>query len=190
MSKYKKAFIREIIDIDITETERFLLKIRFNRNKICNEKATIIMKNPSVANYNYSDPTANKVINCIYNEFKNVETLSILNLFTIIAPNAKELKKFNEFNKASWEKNKKIINEECKNSHYVIFAWGNKIAFEHRERENEVLKIIKKLDKQPYCINTLTKRGFPRHPLYEAEIEFNLYKDELKKWLQQRSLFL
>ncbi|MFL8710898.1 DUF1643 domain-containing protein [Clostridioides sp. GD02377] len=190
-NNYDKEFVRDKITVIIKENERFLLQIPYNKNKIYNKKVTIIMKNPSYANANRSDKTTNKVISYIYDKFKDVGVLSIVNLFTIITPKSDELKNFIEYNNSvSWKRNKEIIKNECSNSNYIIFAWGDEVVPEHRDRENEVLKIVKELKKQPYCINTLTKKGFPRHPLINKNMDFNFYKDELKRWMQERNYFI
>ncbi|MDM9944048.1 DUF1643 domain-containing protein [Clostridioides difficile] len=188
---YNKELVRGKIIITIKGNERFLLQIPYNRAKTSNEKATIIMKNPSYANANRSDQTTNRVISYIYDKFKDVGTLSIVNLFTMITPKSEELKDFIEYNNSvSWQRNKEIIKNECSNSNYIIFAWGDDVVSEHRDRENEALKIVKELKKQPYCINTLTKKGFPRHPLINKNMDFNFYKDELKRWMQERNYFI
>lgn len=190
-NNYNKEFIEDKIIITIKGNERFLLQIPFKKNKISNAKVTIIMKNPSYANASRSDKTTNKIISCIYDKFKGIGTLSIVNLFTVITPKSEELKDFIEYNNSvSWQRNKKIIKNECSNSNYIIFAWGDDVVPEHRDRENEVLRIVKKLNKQPYCINTLTKKGFPRHPLINKDVSFNFYKDELKRWMQERNYFI
>ncbi|HFL3696529.1 TPA: DUF1643 domain-containing protein [Clostridioides difficile] len=190
-NNYDKEFVRDKITVIIKENERFLLQIPYNKNKIYNKKVTIIMKNPSYANANRSDKTTNKVISYIYDKFKDVGVLSIVNLFTIITSKSDELKNFIEYNNSiSWKRNKEIIKNECGNSNYIIFAWGDEVVPEHRDRENEVLKIVKELKKQPYCINTLTKKGFPRHPLINKNMDFNFYKDELKRWMQERNYFI
>lgn len=190
-NNYDKEFVKDKITVIIKENERFLLQIPYNKNKISNKKVTIIMKNPSYANANRSDKTTDKVISYIYDKFKDVGVLSIVNLFTMITPKSDELKNCIEYNNSvSWKRNKEIIKNECSNSNYIIFAWGDEVVPEHRDRENEVLKIVKELKKQPYCINTLTKKGFPRHPLINKNMDFNFYKDELKRWMQERNYFI
>ncbi|EQF22263.1 hypothetical protein QEW_4432 [Clostridioides difficile CD160] len=91
-NNYDKEFVKDKITVIIKENERFLLQIPYNKNKISNKKVTIIMKNPSYANANRSDKTTDKVISYIYDKFKDVGVLSIVNLFTMITPKSDELR--------------------------------------------------------------------------------------------------
>lgn len=206
---YDKAFFKRVVDIKEDKTteipRRYSIEIELNRsgNSKADENIVIIMMNPSKANKNLSDDTVNRVIKEIHTQRKRVKIITILNLFVVFEKDSTKLKDYicdtgYEFtagiDDSNLYNNDDIIEQRCKNANEVIIAWGDGKQKWYRRRENEVLSILKDINIDILCCNSLSMLGYPRHPLrLHEKINFVSYPSALKNWvnciLEERAKF-
>lgn len=137
----------------------------------------IIGLNPSIANESKSDPTMKKVLGFAhYNGFTGYR---MFNLCPIRATNPDDLPL--DLNCDIYERNlKEILSSICPSNKHVeiLFAFGNNITKRQYMLDcfEDIINTIKDTPCKCYQIRTLTKKGFPRHPLYEPYSIFNSFK--------------
>lgn len=147
-----------LAEFDSTKKYRYSLDRYWSAGNFNFKTATFIGLNPSTANENVDDPTIRRCIS--FAKSWGLDGMRVVNLFSFRATNPKDLMK---------EKHPVgIITDgyiagNCCCSKIVVACWGNN--GEHRGRDKEVIKLVKKCVKTIYCFGT-TKSGHPRHPLY------------------------
>ncbi len=169
-------------DFSDCKTYRYTLSFEFNSDdklglypnpKVRTKKLSIILKNPSSADEKKADQTINRVQQYVFEHFKDVKTVTILNLFAFRGTDASDVEKnrlesnldyvIGEFN------NHKII-ENVISSDYLIFAWGGRSAINKKaydERINNLLDLIKQCDlskKEIYRVND--QKGNDEYPFH------------------------
>lgn len=124
----------------------------FPNSGIRTKKLAIILKNPSSADEKKADQTINRVQQYVFEHFKDVKTVTILNLFAFRGTDASDVEKNRLESNMEYvvgEFNDQNILENVEASDYLIFAWGgrsaiNKNAYDYRI-EN-LLDLIKQCD--------------------------------------------
>jgi len=138
------------------ETHRYLLTCTWDQKK---PAVAFIMLNPSKGNTDHADPTMKRCAQ--FARFWGYGSMIVANLFSYITPFPDELKNYSPTEEEQ-RKNRKYVLQATKKAEKVIFAWGT-IAAPYED------KIAKKIELVPlnkrYCI-TITKNGYPGHPLY------------------------
>ena len=138
---------------------RYLLKFNyqtqaqnlFDENSLVRDKVlTIILKNPSSANAKAADNTIQRVEKYVYEHFKDVLSVNVLNIFAIRATDAIEV---NHMYKQEGDdyingpQNNKNISSAIREADYIITAWGGRSGINKKvydARIEEVVKLIKK----------------------------------------------
>lgn len=137
--------------------------------------------NPSIAKDTQADPTMKKLLQIAkHNKYNG---LVMLNLSPEISTNPKEI---TQDLPQSWHKeNLKHIAEvfHSYNTSDILACWGDNIAM--RPYLPTALQDIYKLtqDKKWLSIETLTKKGNPRHPLYMRKISM-LYVFDIHSYIK------
>lgn len=178
--KYKDYVHVCKMELDKNKDCRFLIVYNLDGgNK--SEKALIIMKNPSKANFDISDQTINNVLEYMH-EFR-YSKVYIMNLIPIYGTNSKDVKD-DLFQKTDiLKKNDSLICEISRKVSKIFVAWGGKSSFNKEYYNSRIISVKKCLkDKTLYCysINKVDKQ--PTHPGYnrwkkgKLEDEFVIYK--------------
>lgn len=140
-----------------------------NRTK----KLAIVLKNPSSADEKKADQTINRVQQYVYEHFKDVKTVTILNLFAFRGTDASDVEKNrleNDLEYVIGELNNQIILENITSSDYLIFAWGGRSAINKKaydERISNLLDLINQCDlskKELYRVND--QKGSDFYPFH------------------------
>lgn len=148
------------------KSRRYLLHLEWDKTK---KKACVIMLSAGKSNGIYFDRSTNNVVtNLVESDYGSVD---ILNLFSSLD---------DKIEQSSDKDNLKAIDTSAKESDIVIFAAGtghstNKKAM---TRQNEVLAILKKHDKNLYCIADDEGKKF-YHPLCPKAKKWNLVKFDI-----------
>lgn len=137
------------------------------------KKLTIILKNPSSANEQKADQTINRVQQYVYEHFKDVKTVTILNLFAFRATDASDVEKNRLQSNLDYvigEFNDQYILDNINKCEYIIFAWGGKSAINKKaydERIDNLMNLLKQCDlsnKQIFRVND--NKGSNRYPFH------------------------
>lgn len=155
-------------------------KIRYALIQDGEKTLNIIGLNPSIANESKSDPTMKKVLG--FARFNGYSGYRMFNLCPVRATNPDDLPL--DLNREIYEKNlKKILDSICSSNKHIdiLFSFGNNIAKRQYMLDcfEDIIYSIKDTPCKCYQIGTLTKKGFPRHPLYEPYSIFNDFKIDL-----------
>ena len=157
------------------------------------KKATVIMINPSDANYNanekaeFPDATIQNLYK-ILERTENFSSFEVVNLYSLIDTNPKDLDKKVEdkLNKVEEELNNEIVKYVLKNAETIIPAWG--IGRNYKKKINNILEIIKKNNKEdkiqivvnhypshfaPYCTSINRNPKFEKIKINEIEDVLN-----------------
>jgi len=110
--------------------------------------------NPSTADENVDDNTVRRCIN--YTSAWGYGKLVMLNLFSLRSTDPKGLRCATP----NLPENDQHIISECQKAKLVVAAWG--VHGSYLKRDEEVLNL---LDMNVVCLG-LSKKGYPRHPLY------------------------
>lgn len=136
-------------------------KYRYTLSRIWDEPSNaypilvFIGLNPSIADADINDPTIRRCIGFAKNW--GYSGMIMLNLFAYRATDPKDMDKAKD---KIGENNDKILTDIALDSNYdVIFCWGQ--FPQYQWRINQVKKIFP--NGKPIA---LSKKGFPRHPLY------------------------
>lgn len=152
-------------------------KIRYALIQEGIKNLNVIGLNPSKANENNSDPTMKKVLGFIC--FNGYSGYRMFNLCPIRATNPDNLPL--DLDREIYEKNlKEILDSICSSNKHIdiLFSFGNNITKRQYMLDcfEDIIYAIKDTPCKCYQIGTLTKKGFPRHPLYEPYSIFNNFK--------------
>lgn len=134
-------------------TYRYTLERKWNDG---DKTLNFIMLNPSTADENLEDPTIRRC--CFFAKDNSFDGVIITNLFAFRATLPSDMKKY------PWPtgpENDRYVLESASRASTVIAAWGSHGS--HLNRSDAVCKLLSDIDL--YCIS-LTKDGFPGHPLY------------------------
>ncbi len=168
------------VDLKSENGKRYWLNLEIDKNK--SDGITVILKNPSRADQIISDKTVFNVSNYIYrnrekySEFKNVGTITILNLIPNYLTDSSRLKEFKE--SIIDQENIRTLNEYCGKNKNVIIAWGNHpsgLYQEYEKLKSETKKILTEYKNQVFYVDKITKAGNPKHGQVWG------YGNELKK---------
>jgi hypothetical protein len=133
---------------------RFLLSRIWDIEK---KKATAIMLNPSYADHLKNDLTVLKVTNCLIDQ--GFGTLSIVNLFSFIATDPKELS--NNKDTIRSDTNEYIVNA-IKGADLIIIGWGSD-SHKYISRKGELKVILEKFQIKLKCFRD-SENKMGRHP--------------------------
>ncbi len=168
------------VDLKSKNGKRYWLNLEIDKNK--SGGITVILKNPSRADKTISDKTVFNVSNYIYrnqkkySEFKNIGTITILNLIPNYLTDSSGLKEFKET--IIDPENIRILNEYCGKNKNVIIAWGNHpngLYYEYEKLKAETKKILIENKNQVFYVDKMTNAGNPKHGQIWG------YENELKK---------
>lgn len=140
--------------IDLMELYRYSLWREWDANA---PRVAFVMLNPSRADATTDDPTIRRCIS--FAQSWGYGSLEVVNLFAYRASKPAELKKAID---PIGSENDYYLEKAIKSADKIIVAWGNYGNFRNRCRE--VFDLLTSFDKL-YCLG-ITKRGYPRHPLY------------------------
>lgn len=117
-----------------------------------------VMLNPSTADDVANDQTIRRCIG--YARRWGYGELVVTNLFAFRATDPRDLKLATD---PTGPENDTYIRKIAEAADLVVVAWGAHGEFQRRDED--VLRIIASVGKQPLCLGT-TKGGHPKHPLY------------------------
>lgn len=153
----------EIIE-DKGKLYRYLLRIPFSKQP--QNRALIILKNPSIATGKSSDYTVNKV--CDYCYQKGFDEVLILNLFSFRAKDASNMVQAAEEYGDDYvigEDNDKYIKSAIGSVNKIIIAWGenpSNYKKQYDKRIENVLRLLK--GNNLYYVGKVSKKGnYPLH---------------------------
>lgn len=157
------------------KTYRYTLTFDFKSTDTENriKKLSIVLKNPSSADEKKADQTINRVQQYVYEHFKDVKTVTILNLFAFRGTDASDVEKNRLESNLEYvvgEFNNQNILENVLSSDYLIFAWGGRSAINRKaydERIGILLNLIKQCDltdKEIYRVND--QKGSHKYPFH------------------------
>lgn len=165
------------IDANFSSCDTYRYTLVFDYQSIESEnrtkKLTIILKNPSSANEQKADQTINRVQQYIFEHFKDVKTVTILNLFALRATDASDVEKNRLQSNLEYvigEFNDQYILDNINKCEYIIFAWGGKSAINKKaydERIDNLMNLLKQCDlsnKQIFRVND--KKGSDKYPFH------------------------
>lgn len=117
------------IDANFSSCDTYRYTLVFDYQSIESEnrtkKLTIILKNPSSANEQKADQTINRVQQYVFEHFKDVKTVTILNLFAFRATDASDVEKNRLQSNLEYvigEFNDQYILDNINKCEYIIFA--------------------------------------------------------------------
>lgn len=145
------------------EQYRYILTRRFDADnpKVCN----FIMLNPSTADEKKNDPTVARC--CKYAQRWGYGALIVTNIFALRSTDPRMLRTI-IYDPVGFE-NMSHIRNAATQSQFVVCAWGTHGAF--MKQGERVTKVLKEIGAMPHCLE-VTKKGFPKHPLYcKADLE-------------------
>ena len=132
-----------------------------------------MLKNPSSADENAADNTIRRVQTYVFDNFKDVLTINILNLYSIRATDAKEVAtifKAHGREVIIGSTNDEVIVEAVSEADYIITAWGGTGGIDRKEydrRIDEVRELIgnnKRSGVPSFRVNTA--RGSEQYPFH------------------------
>lgn len=157
------------------KTYRYTLTFDFKTEDLENrtKRLSIILKNPSSADEKKADQTINRVQQYVYEHFKDVKTVTILNLFAFRGTDATDVEKNRIESNLEYvvgEFNNQNILENVDASDYLIFAWGGRSAINRKAydyRIENLLGLIKQSDiknKEIFRVNE--QKGSDKYPFH------------------------
>lgn len=165
------------IKANFSSCNRYRYTLTFDFKSTDTEKRTkelsIILKNPSSANEQKADQTINRVQQYVYEHFKDVKTVTILNLFALRATDASDVEKNRMQSNLEYvigKFNDQNILDNINSSTYLIFAWGGRSAINKKaydQRIDNLMNILKQCDlstKQIFRVND--QKGSDRYPFH------------------------
>ena len=126
----------------------------FNRSKVC-----FIMLNPSTADAESDDPTIRRCMG--FAKYWGFGGLIVVNLYAFRATDPRRLKGL-AVEAAIGPYNREYVDEALADCDRAIAAWGN-----HRP-PNVIADALRCTERNIEAFVPLTKKGWPRHPLYVA----------------------
>lgn len=134
----------------------------------------VIGLNPSTANESSPDPTMQFTMRIA--EYNGYDGFIMLNLYPLRATKPKDLPKDYdiELHKQNLYEIENLL--KSRTNVDVWLAFGNGICKRKYLSScfEDILKLLEKYDAHLYYINSLTKSGYPPHPLYQKK---NYFKD-------------
>lgn len=128
----------------------------------------VIGLNPSKADAKDDDPTIRRCVN--FAKAWGMDGLLMTNLFAYRSTDPSALYDCED---PMGELNSDALTAAAQMASIVLVAWGT--AGNTLGRDKEVLRLLKDVGVEPYCL-AITKKGFPQHPLYvRADAERQLY---------------
>lgn len=145
---------------------RYSLRRRWYGKDEMERIALFVMLNPSTADDEIDDPTIRRCIH--FTKKAGCNSLEVVNLYAFKTSSPKELwaKKKLHINIIG-SRNNQYIKIASDRAHHVVLAWGANAIEE--KRIDDVIEILGvNQGSWPLLTNLgeLTKKGFPRHPLY------------------------
>ena len=126
-------------------------------------RLAVVLKNPSTASENRSDPTVGKVEAWARRE--GFASVVVVNLFAYRTPYARELAR-HPYRKIVGQENDRYIRASAKRADLLIAAWGNPNGIDpglYDRRAGEVMRILRRF--RLHIVGNLTQAGYPRHGL-------------------------
>lgn len=124
------------------------------------ERCVFVMLNPSTADAFQLDPTVNE---CRKRALSlGADVLEVVNLFALRSPHPVDLRKRAFGFRGDDQVNNDAIIKACTGAAWVIAAWGNHGALDHRDLT--VFNMLRALGIKLHHLG-LTADGYPKHPL-------------------------
>lgn len=144
--------------------------VKYNNGK----KAMFILKNPSTADADDTDPTLEWVGG--WANRNNIHNFTVCNIFERTAKKPIELKKLSQNERIGKNNNKEI--KKCLEEHdEVIVGWGNPgplLRKDYNSRIRDVLEFEEIKTKTLFKVGNCPKEEYPRHPLYHWFYKTNI----------------
>lgn len=156
------------VELKSANGKRYWLKLKIDNKKT--NGITVILKNPSRANEVISDKTVYTISNYIfknqekYEAFKDVGTITILNLIPNYLTDSDGLIEFKE--SIIDLENIQTLRQFCQKDKNVIIAWGNHpkgLYDEYEILKRETKRILIHNKNQVFYVDKLTLAGNPKH---------------------------
>ena len=159
-----------------SEKVRFAL---FNKGK---RTLVILGLNPSTADSEKMDPTMRKVSRIV--EENGYDSFIMFNLYPLRATDPKELPQ--EMDVQLHQQNLNVIREKIREFKHidVLAAFGNN-AGKRKYLQNcwkDIVNVFSAYDTTWYRLGSFTRKGFPRHPLYQTDLKLLPFKIADLKW--------
>ncbi len=126
-------------------------------------RLAVVLKNPSTASEERSDPTIGKVE--AWARRRGFASVAAVNLFAYRTPYARELAR-HPYRKIVGPENDRYIQAAAKGADLLVAAWGNPNGIEpglYDRRAEEVLRLLQGF--RTHAVGKLTRAGYPRHGL-------------------------
>ena len=140
---------------------RYFLEVRISENRT--RTLAVVLKNPSTASVERSDPTVGKVEAWARkNKFGRIR---YVNLFALRSPYPRELNAYG-YRTMVGKKNDVWIQRSIEGADVVLAAWGNPNGISLRKYDRRISEVSRLLEGT--CVRALgpaTKLGYPRHGL-------------------------
>ncbi len=149
---------------------RYFLEVRISENRP--RTLAVVLKNPSTASADRSDPTVGKVEAWARkNRFGHIR---YVNLFALRSPYPEELNA-RPYRVMVGRENDTWIKESLKGADLVLAAWGNPNGIDPQKYESRIAEVLLLLEGVRVCVlGPPTKLGYPRHGLmWNGELELS-----------------
>jgi len=125
-------------------------------------RLAVVLKNPSTASAERSDPTAGKVE--AWARRAGFGALAIVNLFALRSPRPGRLNEV-PYGEAVGKENDRWILRAARGADRIILAWGDPNGVERERYERRIREVMRLLKGKETGVVGVTKKGYPRHGL-------------------------
>ncbi len=140
---------------------RYFLEVRISENPT--RTLAVVLKNPSTASVERSDPTVGKVE--AWARRNRFGRIRYVNLFALRSPYPKELN-VHPYRVMVGRENDPWIERSIEGADVVLAAWGNPNGIDLKKYDMRIAQVSRLLDET--CVRALgppTRLGYPRHGL-------------------------
>jgi hypothetical protein len=127
-------------------------------------RMAVILKNPSTAGLERSDPTAGRLE--AWARRRAYGTLIIVNLFALRSTDPAGLN-HHAYPRAVGPENDAFLRHAASTAGTLVLAWGNPNGIDRARYDRRIAEVLGILDGTPVCaVGSPTKLGYPRHGLW------------------------
>ncbi|HEX2914391.1 MAG TPA: DUF1643 domain-containing protein [Chloroflexia bacterium] len=148
---------------EISDEHRYLLEIKLLESEVSRPRLAVILKNPSTAGAQRSDPTVGKVES--WARKQGFASVIYVNLFALRSTKPAPLNHYS-YEQAVGPENDYFIRQALEQADTIVAAWGNSNGIDparYRQRIQEVLVLAGAVRLK--VVGPLTRQGSPRHGL-------------------------
>ncbi len=149
---------------------RYFLEVRISENRP--RTLAVVLKNPSTASAERSDPTVGKVE--AWARKNRFGRIRYVNLFALRSPYPEELNT-RLYRVMVGRENDAWIKESLKGADLVLAAWGNPNGVDPQKYDRRITEVLLLLEGVRVCVlGPPTRLGYPRHGLmWNGELELS-----------------